>query len=381
MDLEDYMDECRGLVVDQIRRLVPTRSRTSEILYSRMLEYPLRRAKGLRPALCVATCRALGGRLESALPSAAALELYHNAFLVHDDVEDGSEKRRDEPTLHRKYGVPIAVNVGDAMLALSLQPLLDNMAVVGLSKALRVLDTVARMSRESAEGQAVELEWIHRRTWSPRDADYVRMVYQKTCWYTFIAPIQVGAVLAGAREAQIRALTRFAIALGVAFQIQDDLLNLEDDDRGYGKEALGDLWEGKRTLILMHALRNASPDDRAEAHAILDRARPSSSHDGEHTEIRAALERLEREGQLSTRAKTVLSAALRAPPSTVKSTSDVIFLRSLIEKHDSMHYSRAFARRRVLRAKKTLEELTWIPDSTHRTFLASLADYVVDRTR
>ena len=90
------------------------------------MEYPLREAKGLRPALCIATCRALGGSLEAVLPSAAVLELYHNAFLIHDDVEDGSERRRGMPTLHRDHGAPIAINVGDAMLGLALSPLLDN---------------------------------------------------------------------------------------------------------------------------------------------------------------------------------------------------------------------------------------------------------------
>jgi geranylgeranyl diphosphate synthase type II len=88
-----------------------------------MLDYPLREAKALRPAMCIATCRALGGSTEGVLQSATVLELYHNAFLIHDDVEDESEKRRDGTTLHRAHGVPVAINVGDGMLALALEPL------------------------------------------------------------------------------------------------------------------------------------------------------------------------------------------------------------------------------------------------------------------
>src|SRR6185503_211786 len=132
-------------------------SEASSILYDLVMDYPLRPAKALRPSLCIATCRALGGMLEAVLPSAAVLELYHNAFLIHDDIEDDSVKRRGGDTLHLAYGVPIAINVGDTMLAMALDPLLDNMRLVGMGKALRVLRTVSRMARESAEGQAIEL--------------------------------------------------------------------------------------------------------------------------------------------------------------------------------------------------------------------------------
>src|SRR5262245_62243345 len=124
-----------------------------------MLDYPLREAKGLRPALAIATCRALGGKVDAVLPTAAVLELYHNAFLIHDDVEDDSLMRRGRAALHQDHGIPVAINVGDAMLALSLEPLLKNMAVIGLGPSLLILQAVARMTRESVEGQALELEW------------------------------------------------------------------------------------------------------------------------------------------------------------------------------------------------------------------------------
>src|SRR5947209_425304 len=104
--LSRYLDECRGLVMDEIHTIIP-RNRYRAILYDLMLEYPLRPGKAFRPSLCVATCRALGGRLQDVLRTAAVLELYHNAFLLHDDVEDGSLMRRGYPTLHRDYGMPI----------------------------------------------------------------------------------------------------------------------------------------------------------------------------------------------------------------------------------------------------------------------------------
>src|SRR5581483_3238235 len=262
MDVARYLNECRDLVLQQITETIPKTSRYRPVLYDLVLDYPMREGKALRPALCVAACRALGGRLEAVLPSAMVLELYHNAFLIHDDVEDGSEQRRGAATLHRTHGVPVAVNVGDAMLAMTLEPLLDNIRVVGLGKALRILRTIARMARESAEGQALELDWIRRDRWDLDDTDYVRMVYKKTGWYTFMAPLLVGATAAGASAEHLGELRNFGAVLGVAFQIQDDVLNLTSDEGGYGKEIGGDLWEGKRTLILMHALRQASPAER-----------------------------------------------------------------------------------------------------------------------
>ncbi len=211
-----YMADCRGLVLSELRALVPKAPRFKSILYDLMLDYPERSAKALRPALCIATCRALGGPLGGVLQSAAVLELYHNAFLIHDDIEDGSEKRRDGNTLHRSQGIPIALNVGDAMLALALQPLFDNMRLLGLGKALRILNAVAEMARHTAEGQALELSWIRDETWELDDLDYLRMVQRKTTWYTFITPVVVGALVAGATEAQTAQLRLFATALGSA---------------------------------------------------------------------------------------------------------------------------------------------------------------------
>jgi geranylgeranyl diphosphate synthase type II len=237
-----------------------------------MLEYPLRDAKGLRPALCIATCRALGGLVEAVLHTAAVLELYHNAFLIHDDVEDESELRRKADTLHRRHGVPIAINVGDGMLALALSPLLDNMQLVGMGKALRVLKIIGEMARASAEGQAIELGWIRDGCWNLSDGAYLRMIYKKSAWYTFLTPVSIGAVLASSEMPVLARLKRFAIQLGLAFQIQDDILNLVGKETEYGKEIGGDLWEGKHTLILLHAMRTATPMARSRARRILARS-------------------------------------------------------------------------------------------------------------
>jgi len=348
--LTPYLEDCRSRVLEEIQRLMPARPRHGGLLYELMLDYPLRGGKALRPALCIASCRALGGHSEAVLRTAAVLELYHNAFLIHDDVEDGSEKRRSEATLHRLHGVPIAVNVGDGMLALSMEPLLENIELVGLGRALRILQTIARMARESAEGQMMELDWVRRAHWTPSDRDYVRMVYKKTCWYTFLAPVLVGAIAAGADDATLRALARFATPLGVAFQIQDDVLNLFGDEALYGKEIDGDLWEGKHTLMLIHALRSAPPEARARALAVLAKQRPPQRGP--------------------------------ADPELYRGEADVRFLRAQIEESGGADYALGQARQRAERARRGLRAAasSW-PESSHRAFLEGLVDYVVERDR
>ncbi|MEW6268244.1 MAG: polyprenyl synthetase family protein [Thermodesulfobacteriota bacterium] len=382
-DLEGYLADARKLALDEIRRVVPARGRACAALYDLIFEYPLRDAKGLRPALCIATCRALGGTVESALPSASALELYHNAFLIHDDVEDGSETRRGRDALHRAHGVPIAVNVGDAMLALALEPLLDNTRVLGLGKALRILQLVARMARESAEGQAMELDWIRRRRWDLADADYVRMVYKKTSWYTFIAPVLVGAIAAGADAGRLVRLRKFASLLGIAFQIQDDILNLVGEGARYGKEIGGDLWEGKHTLILMHALRVASADERERAQAILAKERPSladlAGQHGEDARLHDLLARLEASGDLTASGRRAIEAGRSARRRDLRSEPEVRALAELIRRRGSIEYASRVARRYAERARAALAAFDDVPPSVHRSFLDGLVEYVVRR--
>jgi geranylgeranyl diphosphate synthase type II len=381
MGVIEYMQDCRGAVLDEIRRVVPDRSRVRTELYDLVLDYPLRPAKGIRPALCIASCRALGGRLESVLPSAATLELYHNAFLVHDDVEDESERRRDRATLHHEHGVAVAVNVGDAMLALSLQPLLDNMAVIGLGRAIHVLQTVARMARETAEGQAVELAWIRANDWDHEDRDYVRMVYQKTAWYTFVAPIQIGAIIAGADDAQRRRLGHFAVLLGIAFQIQDDLLNLEGDETAYGKEIAGDLWEGKHTLVLTHALRQATPEARTRALAILAKRRPLRRELLALEALRSEVAELAEGGHLDAHARQRLAAHHDRREHITKTEDDVAFLLELVRGSGSLAHARDHARRRAEKAAALLDACgAWLPDSIHRDFIADIVAFVTERT-
>jgi geranylgeranyl diphosphate synthase type II len=345
-----------------------------------MLDYPMRPAKALRPALCIAACRAVGGNADAPLPSAAAFELFHNAFLVHDDVEDGSRVRRHRPTLHTLLGVPMAVNVGDGMLALALEPLLDNIRVLGLGPSLRILQIFARLARESVEGQMMELSWVRQRRWGVTDREYLRMVHKKTGWYSFISPVLVGAIAGGAANPTRDAMGAFALCLGIAFQIKDDLLSLEATEAEIGKDTLGDLWEGKYTLALLHSLRTVASSDRALALDILARPQPRHDQPG-MARIEPILSKLR--AVLDPREWAELASAIDTDVVASKDEPGVRWLHRLVtgRNGESLQHARLVAERFANRAVRIFErDLGALPASVHKEFLKALCGFVLRRT-
>lgn len=232
-------------------------------LYRLVRSYPSRQGKAIRPALCLATCRAFGGTDDLALGPAVAIEMLHNAFLVHDDIADGSERRRGRPTLPAEYGTGLALNAGDALAILANQVVRRHAR--GLDDALsdRLLEEFDTMALRTLEGQATELGWQRDAVTDLRPEDYLDLIMHKTCWYTTIHPLRVGALLGSGGQADLAPMVRFGFHLGAAFQIQDDLLNLLGDESVYGKEINGDLREGKRTLVLIHLAAHVEGADRA----------------------------------------------------------------------------------------------------------------------
>lgn len=243
-----------------------------------MAEYPSRGGKMLRPAICLANAQVFGGSVESALGCAVAIELLHNALLIHDDIQDGSELRRGRPTLHAMHGVPLAINAGDALLFTAFLPLLDALKPCGADVVQKVLEATLAMARQTAEGQALELGWRDRNITELCEADYLRMALKKTAWMGMIWPAQLGAIVGSGGRADAGRVIRFGMFLGLAFQIEDDLRNLSDDP-GYGKERNGDLAEGKRTLMLIHVLGAASAGERKRIDALLAQTRVERSSD------------------------------------------------------------------------------------------------------
>ena len=251
---------------------VPARE-PQQHLYGLVTDFVGRSGKALRPALCIATARALGGRAEDAFPAAAGIEMLHNAFLVHDDIEDGSESRRGAATMHRRVGVPIAVNTGDAMNALAMRFFRRSVEPLGPGAAIRILDEVDHMLVESLEGQAMELGWVRDNDLTVSTDDYLLLVLKKTAWYSFIHPMRIGAIVANPHDLLLDRFDRLGYLLGLAFQITDDVLNLRGSASRYGKEIDGDLWEGKRTIAITHALAHVDRSDRMWIGNFLSRPR------------------------------------------------------------------------------------------------------------
>jgi geranylgeranyl diphosphate synthase, type II len=254
-----------GVVAGEMRRYLPGDESPDlrRYLYDLVADYPRRWGKMMRPSICLATAQAFGAKMEQALPSAASIELLHNSLLIHDDIEDESDERRGAPTLHRLHGLPLALNAGSALSLMSMYPLLGRSSLPSGVTA-RVLQETMRVGQESAEGQALELGWCRDNRLDLVESDYLSLVLKKTCWLATIHPLRVGALLALGESAELDRFVCFGFFLGAAFQIHDDVLNLIGDTKQYGKELAGDLWEGKRTLILIELLRRCSADERAE---------------------------------------------------------------------------------------------------------------------
>ncbi len=242
-------------------------------LYQLVREYPRRPGKALRPALCLATCRAFGGTDADSFPVAVAIEMLHNAFLVHDDIVDASLQRRGRETLRAEHGLELALNAGDALAVFANQVLRRHTR--GLDDALgdRILEEFETMALRTLEGQATELGWRRDGVTALTPEDYLDLIMHKTCWYTTIHPLRVGALIGSGGRADVRPMVRFGFHLGAAFQIRDDVLNLVGDEAVYGKEINGDLQEGKRTLVLIHLMGHARGAEADFVQAYLGMAR------------------------------------------------------------------------------------------------------------
>jgi geranylgeranyl diphosphate synthase type II len=247
------------VVAEAVRRSVPA-DRHDE-LGRAMADYPSRPGKGLRSALLLASCEAFGGHLLDGLPAAVSLELMHNAFLVHDDIEDASRRRRGRPALHVEFGVPLAVHAGDALAVQAIVPLLDQprLSASLVQRLIReFLDTATR----TLEGQSMELEWRADPARAVAPEDYLRLVLHKSCWYTTIYPLRAGCLIGARGSVPLGPLATFGFLLGAAFQVRDDVLDLVGDPAAHGKDPRADLREGKRTLMLLHLLGAADPSER-----------------------------------------------------------------------------------------------------------------------
>ncbi len=219
--------------------------------------------KRLRPMLCLLACTEVGGTTEQAVPAAAAIELLHNFSLIHDDIEDNDEVRRHRPTVWTIWGVPQAINAGDGLFALAFAALqrLDDRGVRPQT-TLAALRLFTQTCIALTEGQHLDMDFETRA--DVRVDEYLRMIQGKTAALVG-ASAGIGALVGGAEGAQSEALWRFGHALGLAFQIQDDLLGIWGDPQVTGKAAGNDLLRRKKSLPILYAWNHPDVGPRFRA--------------------------------------------------------------------------------------------------------------------
>lgn len=224
--------------------------------------------KRLRMQLVLAGCRLFGGDEQRALPFAEAIEVFHNFTLLHDDVMDRADVRRGMPTVHVKWNDNTAILSGDQML-IEAYHLLESVPAEHLPELLKLF---TRTATEICEGQQYDVDFETRD--DVEISDYIEMIRLKTS-VLLAAALQGGAIIGGATQAEQEAIYNYGIHLGLAFQIQDDLLDCFGDEKTFGKAIGGDISCNKKTYLLLSAMKNADEAQRAEFERWLAQTNPS----------------------------------------------------------------------------------------------------------
>lgn len=211
--------------------------------------------KRLRPILVLISCLAAGGKKEDAYNAALAVEILHNFTLVHDDIMDNATKRRGLPTVHKKYDLSTAILAGDSMVGFAYKYLLMDCKV----NTIEIISTFTNGIIEVCEGQGLDKEFENRNDVTIKE--YLLMIRKKTALLIETC-CKIGAQIANADGIIVDALAEFGINLGMAFQIQDDLLDIFGDEKEFGKKVGGDLLEAKKTYLFLKALEKAKGESR-----------------------------------------------------------------------------------------------------------------------
>ena len=211
--------------------------------------------KRIRPSLLMLVCDAYGGSLQEALPVAAAVEMFHNFTLLHDDIMDNATVRRGKPSVYASWGNNVAILSGDAMMIYSYRLLHQAPA----AKLHRIMDIFTTMALQVCEGQQYDMDFESLQKVSV--VEYMRMIELKTS-VLLAGSAMIGAVLGDASEEDCRRIYRYALELGLAFQQQDDLLDSYGTQEELGKRIGGDILEGKKTCLMLNAMSRANDADR-----------------------------------------------------------------------------------------------------------------------
>jgi len=256
-------------IYDKERRKIDTRlqnalkNRKPESLYEPGAYIINSKGKRLRPLLVLLSSKAVGGNFKQVYNAAVAVELLHNFTLVHDDIMDHADKRRGRLTLHKKYNPNTAILTGDSLLSVAYEYLLKDCN--GNTK--NVIESFTHGLVEVCEGQSMDTDFESKINVTIND--YLIMIKKKTAAMSEMC-CNIGSSLGGGSKEEIKALSRFGLNLGIAFQIQDDLLDITADENVFGKSIGGDLVEGKKTYLFLKAFENAKGEDKRLLKRVID---------------------------------------------------------------------------------------------------------------
>ena len=234
------------------------------------------KGKRIRPLLVLMANDAFGGDVKQALNPAFAMEVFHNFTLVHDDIMDGADIRRGEPTVHVKYGVNAGILAGDVMLAYAYQYLCN----VPQQHIPGLIQLFNKTAIEIFEGQQMDMDFEQRT--DVGEVEYLKMIEYKTS-VLLACSLQIGAMLAGASEADQKLIYEFGLNLGLSFQIKDDYLDAFGEAEKVGKKIGGDILNNKKTYLFVSALNSNRRDDLL---ALL----PETNEDKKINSVKALLE-------------------------------------------------------------------------------------------
>jgi len=305
-ELMSEITEKMVLVDEMIGKIVPV-EKEPRILYEASNHIIKAGGKRVRPFIVIESCEMCGGSESTVLPTAAAVELLHTFTLIHDDVMDRSATRRGVRTVHEVWGIPIAIAAGDCLFAKVYEAIVKHTrpGAVSSDRLLQVIDVLTSATIEICEGQALDLSYELQR--SIGESECLTMIEKKTA-ALFEAAMRSGGIIGGASPSEIEKMGSFGFKSGTAFQIADDILGLTASEDTLGKPVGDDLREGKKTLIVVHALQKAKENQRKTILNVLGRMEASDE------QVRNAIDALIDTGSIEysrSRAEELISLAKR----------------------------------------------------------------------
>lgn len=241
----------------------------NEYLFDPLQSFFSNHGKCARPLTCLLANIAFDGKVKNAVLTAVTLEVFQNAALIHDDIADGATTRRDKECLHLTDGLGTALNAGDFALSYVDELVFQDKDLPDALK-LKILRQLTNMKLLTITGQAIDIGWARDHKFDLKIEDYEIMATLKTAHYTCATPIVLGAMIAGADNETLMLLELFGQKCGLAFQIQDDILNVDESQKDCSKDFALDIVSGKRTLIAIHAIHNLLGKHRDRLIEILD---------------------------------------------------------------------------------------------------------------